>query len=83
MSNITAPSKSTHPTSTNSAMSKEIPPLCDYVDSSGKVIMSEAQINHGEELFHLCGLMSYGSFLGGGSERGRDYTADALHHKIL
>ncbi len=57
----------------------EIPPLCDFVDSSGKVVVSEGEINHGEELFHLRGIMSYGSFLGDGSERGRDYTADALH----
>ncbi len=34
---------------------------------------------HLEELFHLRGMMSYGSFLGDGSERGPDYTAEALH----
>ncbi len=57
----------------------EIPPLCDFVDSNGKAVFTEAQINHGEELFHLRGIMSYGSFLGDGSKRGRDYTVDALH----
>ena len=29
------------------------------------------------------GLMAYGSFLGDGSERGPDYTADALHQFAL
>eukprot|EP01083_Nonionella_stella_P093999 263663_1 len=52
----------------------EIPPLCDFVGPDNKVIISADQINHGEEIFHLRGLMAYGSFLGDGSERGPDYT---------
>jgi nitric oxide reductase subunit B len=57
----------------------EVPPLVDYVSETGEVIMSAPKIQHGEEIFHLRGLMSYGTFLGDGGERGPDYTAEALH----
>ena len=57
----------------------EIPPLCDFEGPDGKVHVSADMIKHGEEVFHLRGLMSYGTFLGDGAERGPDYTAEALH----
>eukprot|EP01084_Bolivina_argentea_P306463 529583_1 len=48
----------------------EVPPLCNFVDSKGNVIIAAKCITQGEELFHLRGIMSYGSYLGDGSERG-------------
>ena len=57
----------------------EVPPLVDFESETGEVIMSTSKINHGEEIFHHRGLMSYGSVLGDGSERGPDFTAEALH----
>ena len=57
----------------------EIPPLCDFVTPDGEVVISADMINHGEEVFHIRGLMDYGTFLGDGSERGPDFTAEALH----
>ncbi len=57
----------------------EVPPVADFVTETGEVAFSADMITHGEEVFHLRGLMSYGSFLGDGSERGPDYTAEALH----
>ncbi|GAG56189.1 unnamed protein product, partial [marine sediment metagenome] len=59
------------------------PPLVDFVSTEGKTVVSLKQINHGKELFHLRGLMSYGSFWGDGAERGPDFTADALHRTVL
>ena len=61
----------------------EVPPLCDFVDPSGNVIIPAENIKQCEEIFHLRGLMSYGSFLGDGSERGPDFTAEELHQFAL
>eukprot|EP01083_Nonionella_stella_P053318 141077_1 len=36
-----------------------------------------------ERVMHLRGMMSYGSFLGDGSEGGADYTADVLHEMAV
>src|SRR5581483_11084243 len=58
---------------------REAPPLATFVSASGETVIPEWQINRGKEVFHLRGLMSYGSFLGDGAERGPDFTADALH----
>jgi len=55
------------------------PPLTDFRAESGETVISRDQITRGEEVFHLRGLMSYGSFWGDGAERGPDFTADALH----
>ena len=55
------------------------PPVPDFKTSSGKVIISADDIMAGQELFHLRGLMNYGSFWGDGAERGPDYTAESLH----
>jgi len=59
------------------------PPLVDFTATSGKTIIPRQQIKSGEEVFHLRGLMSYGSFWGDGAERGPDFTADALHRTML
>lgn len=56
-----------------------VPPLTSYVSTSGEVIISEAKIHDGEKIFHMRGLMGYGTILGDGSERGPDYSAEALH----
>jgi len=59
------------------------PPLADFVAPSGKVVITASQIDKGKEVFHLRGLMSYGSFWGDGAERGPDFTAEALHQITL
>lgn len=60
------------------------PPLVKYVSAStGETVISEEQITRGKELFHLRGLMGYGSFWGDGAERGPDFTADALHRTVV
>lgn len=41
------------------------------------------QIQRGKQVFHLKGLMTYGSFWGDGGERGPDFTAEALHHTYV
>ena len=56
------------------------PPLADFVSEDGEIVISRTQILAGQEVFHLRGLMSYGSFWGDGAERGPDFTADALHY---
>lgn len=59
------------------------PPLVDFTTSTGEVVISRPLIKHGEEVFHLRGLMAYGSFWGDGAERGPDFTADALHRTTV
>src|SRR3989304_3055437 len=60
------------------------PPLVDYVSSStGETVIPQWQIQRGKQVFHLKGLMTYGSFWGDGGERGPDYTAEALHHTYV
>jgi len=59
------------------------PPLDDFKSSTGERVISSQQIHHGQEVFHLRGLMSYGSFWGDGAERGPDFTADALHRTVV
>jgi nitric oxide reductase large subunit len=54
------------------------PPLAGFASPSGEMVIPRRQIIHGEKVFHLRGLMSYGSFWGDGAERGPDFTADAL-----
>ncbi|AYM40942.1 MULTISPECIES: nitric-oxide reductase large subunit [Mycobacteroides] len=48
------------------------------VDESGKVIFTDAQITHGQEIYQARGLMEYGSVLGHGAWLGPDYTAEYL-----
>jgi len=60
------------------------PPLESFKSSStGATVFSREQIKHGQEVFHLRGLMGYGSFWGDGAERGPDFTADALHRTVV
>lgn len=59
------------------------PPLADFVAEDGRTVISRDQILAGQEVFHLRGLMSYGSFWGDGAERGPDFTADALHYTYM
>src|SRR3990172_2924811 len=59
------------------------PPLESYVNANGETVLSREQIKKGQEVFHLRGLMGYGSFWGDGAERGPDFTADALHRTVL
>lgn len=60
------------------------PPLVDYVSAdTGEVVLSQKEIERGKEVFHLRGLMGYGSFWGDGGDRGPDFTADALHRTAV
>src|SRR5574337_1455228 len=57
-----------------------VPPLVNFVSSSaGTTVLPEWEIQRGKQVFHLKGLMTYGSFWGDGGERGPDFTAEALH----
>ncbi|WP_026951429.1 nitric-oxide reductase large subunit [Algoriphagus mannitolivorans] len=57
----------------------EAPPIPDYVDSEGNMIISQAEILAGQEVFHRYALMEYGSMFGDGALRGPDFTAQTLH----
>lgn len=60
------------------------PPLADFVSAStGEQVVPVERINRGKQVFHLRGLMSWGSFWGDGAERGPDFTADALHRTVV
>src|SRR3990172_912812 len=59
------------------------PPLTNFVSATGETVINKEQIYDGKELFHVRGLMSWGSYFGDGSERGPDFTADALHRTRL
>lgn len=55
------------------------PPVPDFKAVDGQVIISADEIKAGQKLFHIRGLMNYGSFWGDGAERGPDFTAESLH----
>eukprot|EP01083_Nonionella_stella_P107894 313090_1 len=60
--------------------------LVEVVDSDRDTkddYISHQIIDDGERIFHLRRMMSYGSSLGDGSERGVDYAADALHEMAV
>ena len=59
------------------------PPRVDFESATGETVISQEQIILGQQVFHLRGLMSYGSFWGDGAERGPDFTADALHRTVV
>jgi nitric oxide reductase subunit B len=59
------------------------PPVVDFVSPTGQTVISADLINRGEEVFHLRGLMDWGTFMGDGAERGPDFTGDALHRTFL
>ncbi|MCC6410280.1 MAG: cbb3-type cytochrome c oxidase subunit I [Saprospiraceae bacterium] len=55
------------------------PPIPDFTDEKGHVVVSNAQILEGQRIFHHYALMEYGSMFGDGALRGPDFTAQALH----
>jgi len=57
----------------------DAPPLADFVDPAGKVVIGAADIRRGQTVFLRYGLMNYGSMFGDGAARGPDFTADALN----
>lgn len=59
------------------------PPIPDYTDESGKVIISHEAVLKGQEVFHRYALMEYGSMFGDGALRGPDFTAQALHEMAV
>lgn len=59
------------------------PPLASFVAPSGATVIPHDSIKRGQEVFHLRGLMGYGSFWGDGADRGPDFTADALHRTVV
>lgn len=60
------------------------PPRVPFVSAStGAQVIPLADILRGQEVFHLRGLMSWGSFWGDGAERGPDFTAEALHRTVV
>lgn len=60
------------------------PPRVPFVSSATKdVVIPLDDILRGQELFHIRGLMSWGSFWGDGAERGPDFTAEALHRTVV
>lgn len=58
------------------------PPVASFALPGGQVVVTKQQIVRGKEVFHLRGLMNYGSFMGDGAERGPDFTALALHNMV-
>ena len=60
------------------------PPRVPFVSAAtGREVIPLADLMRGQELFHIRGLMSWGSFWGDGAERGPDFTAEALHHTVV
>ena len=60
------------------------PPRVPFVSATtGQVVIPLDQLVRGQEVFHLRGLMSWGSFWGDGAERGPDFTAEALHRSVV
>lgn len=59
------------------------PPLGDMVTADGQIVVAESEIHKGQALFLQRGLMNQGTFWGDGSERGPDFTADALRQSRM
>lgn len=57
----------------------EAPPLPDFADERGRLVVSREQVLAGQEVFQWYALMEYGSMFGDGALRGPDFTAQALH----
>lgn len=62
---------------------EDAPPMPDFVDERGNVIVTEQDIVAGQIVFHRYALMDYGSMFGDGAGKGPDFTAEALHHTSL
>ena len=58
---------------------EKAPPIPDFVDANGRVVLSHDQILEGQTVFQHYALMEYGSMFGDGALRGPDFTAQALH----
>lgn len=57
----------------------DAPPMTGFISNTGDVLISKADIENGQKVFHQYALMEYGSFFGDGAQRGPDFTAEALH----
>jgi nitric oxide reductase subunit B len=55
------------------------PPISNFVDSEGNIVIPAEDIIGGQQLFFRYGLMEYGSYLGDGGMRGPDFTGEALN----
>lgn len=58
---------------------EKAPPIPDFIDEQGTVVLSHHQVLEGQRVFHHYALMEYGSMFGDGALRGPDFTAQALH----
>lgn len=58
---------------------EKAPPIPDFVDEQGNVVLSHDRILEGQQVFQHYALMEYGSMFGDGALRGPDFTAQALH----
>ncbi|MBK8207056.1 MAG: cbb3-type cytochrome c oxidase subunit I [Planctomycetes bacterium] len=61
----------------------DAPPVPDFVDGQGNILLSRDQVLDGQEVFQKYALMSYGSMFGDGGSRGLDFTAEALHQTAI
>ncbi|MGC3947844.1 MAG: cbb3-type cytochrome c oxidase subunit I [Chryseolinea sp.] len=57
----------------------EAPPIPDFLNEEGEVIISHDDVLDGQAIFQRRALMDYGSMFGDGANRGPDFTAQALH----
>jgi len=58
-------------------------PMSGFKDKVGHDIITQKDIENGQEVFHKYALMEYGSFFSDGAQRGPDFTAEALHQMTL
>ncbi len=68
---------------TGRATYTDAPPVADFTDTSGRMVITRDTIIAGQKIFQQYALMEYGSMFGDGAGRGPDYTADALHYLAL
>ncbi|MDH5610484.1 MAG: nitric-oxide reductase, partial [Cyclobacteriaceae bacterium] len=61
----------------------DAPPMSGFTTSRGEVVIDQARIERGQEVFHKYALMEYGAMFGDGAQRGPDFTAEALHEITL
>ena len=60
------------------------PPIPDqYIDSSGKVLITEEDILDGQSAWQRTGGQQLGSILGHGAYQAPDWTADWLHRELV
>lgn len=61
----------------------DAPPMSGFKDKDGHDVITQKDIENGQEIFHKYALMEYGSFFGDGAQRGPDFTAEALHRMTI